>query len=222
MKEKILAALTAISGQYNLPKEQLEKIVSLAPSDLAEDKIDSWVESMKGTMSLMQSYADFRVTGSSKELEAARKEIEDLKKKVAESGKVQHDDLDDVLGAKLKAIEDSFNAKLEALETKNKDLEERARAASDAEKVRQFEELKKRVGKELGLSDKALELVGGKLTSDMDEAKVNEILSQGKKDLIEMGLTSVEGSSLSNDPSEAAKARAKAYLDKVEKQQNGN
>ena len=80
MKEKILAALTAISGQYNLPKEQLEKIAALAPSDLTEDKINSWAESMKGTMSLMQSYADSRVTGSTKDLEAARKEIEDLKK----------------------------------------------------------------------------------------------------------------------------------------------
>ena len=41
MKEKILAALTAISGQYNLPKEQLEKIAALAPADLTEDKITS-------------------------------------------------------------------------------------------------------------------------------------------------------------------------------------
>lgn len=221
MKEKILAALTAISGQYNLPKEQLEKIAALAPSDLAEDKIQSWAESMKGTMSLMQSYADSRVTVSTKDLEAARKEIEDLKKQVEEAGKkpLETDDLDKVLGAKLKALEDSFNAKLEELGKKNKTLEDQANATAAAEKERQFVELKKRVAKELGLSDKVLGLLEGKLTSDMDETKVNEILSQGKKDLVELGLTSVEDSTISTDPSEAAKARAKAALDAIEKQQ---
>ena len=56
----------------------------------------------------------------------------------------------------------------------------------------------------------------------MDETKVNEILSQGKKDLVEMGLSSVETSHLSDDPSEAAKARAKAYLDELEKKQQQN
>ena len=221
MKEKILAALTAISGQYNLPKEQLEKIAALAPSDLTEDKISSWAESMKGTMSLMQSYADSRVTGSTKDLEAARKEIEDLKKKVEEAGKKtpETDDLDKALGAKLKALEDSFNAKLEELGKKNKTLEDKANATAAAEKERQFVELKKRVAKELGLSEKALGLLEGKLSNDMDETKVNEILSAGKKDLIEMGLSSVEDKNISTNPSEAAKARAKAYLDQLEKQQ---
>ena len=83
-------------------------------------------------------------------------------------------------------------------------------------------EIKKRVAKELGLTDKALGLLEGKLKSDMDETKVNEILSQGKKDLVEMGLSSVEPSHVSTDPSEAAKARAKAYLDELEKKQQQN
>lgn len=223
MKEKILAALTAISGQYNLPKEQLEKIAALAPADLTEDKITSWAESMKGTMSLMQSYADSRVSGSTKDLEAARKEIEDWKKKAEEAGKkTPETDLEKALGAMEKRLTDSFEAKLKGLEDKNKTLEDQANATAAAEKERQFVELKKRVAKELGLSDKALGLLEGKLTQDMDETKVNEILSQGKKDLVEMGLSSVESSHVSTDPSEAAKARAKAYLDELEKKQQQN
>lgn len=225
MKEKILAALTAISGQYNLPKEQLEKIAALAPADLTEDKISSWAESMKGTMSLMQSYADSRVSGSTKDLEAARKEIEDWKKKAEEAGKQQPTvpaDLKEALGAMKKELEDGFNARLAEITKQNKDLQDQANANAAAEKERQFLEIKKRVAKELGLSDKALGLLEGKLKSDMDETKVNEILSQGKKDLVEMGLSSVESSHVSTDPSEAAKARAKAYLDELEKKQQQN
>lgn len=221
MKEKILAALTAISGQYNLPKEQLEKIAALAPADLTEDKVNSWAESQKGLMSLMQSYADSRVTANSKELQDLKKELEDWKKKAEESGKKTPgtDDLDSVLGAKLKALEDSFNAKLDELGKKNKDLQDQANATAAAEKERQFLEIKKRVAKELGLTDKALELVDGKLNSDMDEAKINEVLSAQKKVLVELGLNTVEASHLSDDPREAAKARAKAALDAIEKQQ---
>ena len=220
MKEKILAALTAISGQYNLPKEQLEKIAALAPADLTEDKITSWAESQKGTMSLMQSYADSRVSGSTKDLEAARKEIEDWKKKAEEAGKkTPETDLEKALGAMEKRLTDSFEAKLKDLADKNKTLEDQANATAAAEKERQFVELKKRVAKELGLSDKALGLLEGKLTQDMDETKVNKILSQGKKDLVEMGLSSVETSHLSDDPSEVARTRAKAALDAIEQQQ---
>ncbi len=220
MKEKILAALTAISGQYNLPKEQLEKIAALAPADLTEDKVNTWAESQKGTMSLMQSYADSRVSGSTKDLEAARKEIEDWKKKAEEAGKKpQETDLEKALGAMEKRLTDSFEAKFNDLADKNKTLEDQANATAAAEKERQFVELKKRVAKELGLSDKALGLLEGKLTQDMDETKVNEILSQGKKDLLEMGLHNVESSLITTNPSEAAQARAKAALDAIEQQQ---
>jgi len=221
MKEKILAALTAISGQYNLPKEQLEKIAALAPADLAEDKINSWAESQKGLMAMMQSYADSRVTATSKELETARQEAADWKKKAEEAGKQQPvpADLKDALGAMKKELEDGFNAKFAEITKQNKDLQDQANATAAAEKERQFLEIKKRVAKELGLTDKALELVDGKLNSDMDEAKINEVLSAQKKALVELGLNSVEASHLSDDPSEAAKARAKEYLDTLEKQQ---
>ena len=135
MKEKILAALTAISGQYNLPKEQLEKIAALAPADLTEDKITSWAESQKGTMSLMQSYADSRVSGSTKDLEAARKEIEDWKKKAEEAGKkTPETDLEKALGAMEKRLTDSFEAKFKDLADKNKTLEDQANATAAAEK----------------------------------------------------------------------------------------
>lgn len=227
MKEKILAALTAISGQYNLPKEQLEKIAALAPADLTEDKITSWAESQKGIMALMQSYADSRVTANSKELADLKKEVEDWKNKAEEAGKkTQETDLEKALGTMRKELEDSFEAKLNTLTEKNAELEKRVGQSDEAEKARQFGELKKRVAKELGLSDKALGLLDGKLTSDMDEAKVNEVLSAGKKDLIEMGLRNIEdGEKQVLDNSAAAKERANKYLDELQKkqqQQNAN
>lgn len=228
MKEKILAALTAISGQYNLPKEQLEKIAALAPADLTEDKITSWAESQKSYMALMQSYSDSRVTANSKELQDLKKENEYLKKKAEEeAGKQkQETDLEKALGTMRKELEDSFEAKLKTLTEKNAELEKRVGQSDEAEKERQFGELKKRVAKELGLSDKALGLLDGKLTSDMDEAKVNEVLSAGKKDLIEMGLRNIEdGEKQVLDSSVAAKERANKYLDELQKkqqQQNAN
>lgn len=223
MKEKILAALSAISGQYNLPKEQLEKIAALAPTDLTEDKITSWAESQKGVMAMMQSYADSRVTATTKELETARQEAADWKKKAEEAGKQQPTmpaDFQTALGAMKKELEDGFNTKLAEITKKNKDLQDQADAAAKAEKERQFLEIKKRVAKELGLTDEALGLVEGKLTSDMDEAKINEVLSEQKKVLVKMGLSNVEDGHASTDPSEAAKARAKEYLDTLQEQQN--
>jgi len=222
MKEKILAALSAISGQYNLPKEQLEKIAALAPADLTEDKITSWAESQKGVMAMMQSYADSRVTATTKELETARQEAADWKKKAEEAGKQQPTvpaDFQTALGA-MKELEDGFAAKLAEITKQNKDLQDQANAAAKAEKERQFLENKKRVAKELGLTDEALGLVEGKLTSDMDEAKINEVLSEQKKVLVKMGLSNVEDGHASTDPSEAAKARAKEYLDTLQEQQN--
>lgn len=223
MKEKILAALSAISGQYNLPKEQLDKIAALAPADLTEDKITSWAESQKGVMAMMQSYADSRVTATTKELETARQEAADWKKKAEEAGKQQPTmpaDFQTALGAMKKELEDGFNAKLAEITKQNKDLQDQASATAAAEKERQFLEIKKRVAKELGLTDEALGLVEGKLTSDMDEAKINEVLSEQKKVLVKMGLSNVEDGHASTDPSEAAKARAKEYLDTLQEQQN--
>lgn len=223
MKEKILAALSAISGQYNLPKEQLDKIAALAPADLTEDKITSWAESQKGVMAMMQSYADSRVTATTKELETARQEAADWKKKAEEAGKQQSTmpaDFQTALGAMKKELEDGFNAKLAEITKQNKDLQDQANATAAAEKERQFLEIKKRVAKELGLTDEALGLVEGKLTSDMDEAKINEVLSEQKKVLVKMGLSNVEDGHASTDPSEAAKARAKEYLDTLQEQQN--
>lgn len=223
MKEKILAALSAISGQYNLPKEQLDKIAALAPADLTEDKITSWAESQKGVMAMMQSYADSRVTATTKELETARQEAADWKKKAEEEGKQQPTmpaDFQTALGAMKKELEDGFNAKLAEITKQNKDLQDQANATAAAEKERQFLEIKKRVAKELGLTDEALGLVEGKLTSDMDEAKINEVLSEQKKVLVKMGLSNVEDGHASTDPSEAAKARAKEYLDTLQEQQN--
>lgn len=223
MKEKILAALSAISGQYNLPKEQLDKIAALAPADLTEDKITSWAESQKGVMAMMQSYADSRVTATTKELETARQEAADWKKKAEEAGKQQPTmpaDFQTALGAMKKELEDGFNAKLAEITKQNKDLQDQANATAAAEKERQFLEIKKRVAKELGLTDEALGLVEGKLTSDMDEAKINEVLSEQKKVLVKMGLSNVEDGHASTDPSEAAKARAKEYLDTLQGQQN--
>ena len=53
----------------------------------------------------------------------------------------------------------------------------------------------------------------------MDETKINEVLSEQKKVLVKMGLSNVEDGHTSTDPSEAAKARAKEYLDTLAKEQ---
>jgi hypothetical protein len=172
---------------------------------------------------MMQSYADSRVTATTKELETARQEAADWKKKAEEAGKQQPTvpaDFQTALGAMKKELEDGFAAKLAEITKQNKDLQDQANAAAKAEKERQFLEIKKRVAKELGLTDEALGLVEGKLTSDMDEAKINEVLSEQKKVLVKMGLSNVEDGHASTDPSEAAKARAKEYLDTLQEQQN--
>ena len=98
MKEKVLAALSAINGQYNFPKEQLEKIASTAPAFESEDKIVSWVDSLKPMLGLMQSYADSRVTAQSKELVQLREELDAAKKARVEGVGSLSDDLEKRLG----------------------------------------------------------------------------------------------------------------------------
>jgi len=220
-KEKILTALVAISGQYNLPKEQLQKIVDLAPADLTEDTLDAWVQSQKGYMALMQSYSDNRVTAQRTELDSLRNEFEQYKKDHGQQTG-GNADLEKALGTMKEQLEASFNEKLKGyseLQTKFEELQKKNTDNEKAEKERQFTELKKRVASELGLNDKALGLLEGKLTIDMDETKVNEVLTAGKKDLQDLGIHSVEGGPISKSSSEAAEARAKAYLDRLEAQQ---
>lgn len=212
MKEKILTALVAVNGQYNLPKEYLEKIAATAPAFESEDKISSWVDSQKPVMALMQSYADSRVTERVKEVDTLKKEIETLK------GRPQDTDLEKKLGSLKDELWKGFDERLKTLQTQNDELQKKVASYESGDKERQFSELKKRVAKEIGLSDVALGLVEGKLNPDMDETKVNEVLSSCKKSLIELGLTPIEGSHTNADSAQVAAKRAGDYLKQFESQ----
>ncbi len=213
MKEKILTALVAVNGQYNLPKEYLEKIAANAPAFESEDKIQSWVDSQKPMMALMQSYADSRVTERGKEIDNLKKEIETLK------GNPQQDtDLEKKLGSLKDELWKGFDERLKTLQTQNDELQKKVAGYENNDKERQFSELKKRVAKEIGLSDSALELVEGKLNSEMDETKVNEVLASCKKSLIELGLTPIEGKRINANAAEIAQKRAESFLKEFESQ----
>lgn len=215
MKEKILTALVAVNGQYNLPKEYLERIAATAPTFEKEDEISSWVESQRGVMSLMQAYADSRVTEQVKVADSLRKEIATLK----DSNKGNQDgDLEKRLGNLKDELWKGFDERLKTLQAQNDELQKKVAGYENGDKERQFSELKKRVAKEIGLSDVALGLVEGKLTPDMTESKVNEVLSGCKKSLIELGLTPVEGTHGNADAAQVAAKRAEDYLKQFESQ----
>lgn len=214
MKEKILTALVAVNGQYNLPKEYLDRIAATAPAFESEDKIVSWVDSQKPMMALMQSYADSRVTERVKEVETLKKEVETLKGGNGSQGT----DLEKRLGSLKDELWKGFEEKLNTLQAQNDELQKKVAGYESGDKERQFSELKKRVATELGLSDVALGLVEGKLNSDMDEKTVNEVLSSCKKSLIDLGLTPVEGSHSPVDAEQVAAKRAEDYLKQFEGQ----
>lgn len=209
MKEKILAALVAVNGQYNLSKEYLEKIALTAPKFESEDEISSWVDSQKPMMAIMQSYADNRVS-------SMKKELDELKKTNPEPPK--DNDLDKRLGIFEEKLTKSFEERLNALQSKNEELTKQLDGYQSASKVAEFEKIKKRVANGLGISDAALKFAEGRLTSDMDEAKVNESLSKFKTEMISLGLNPVEGQHYTPNGSEAAKAYAKNYLDRKEQE----
>lgn len=199
MTEKILAALVAINGQYNLPKDYLEKVAATAPKFESEDEISTWVDSQKPMLGLMQSYADSRVSQAQKKVEPA-----------------QDNDLDKRLGILRDELMKGFDEQIKGLRDENAEMKQKLQGYESGAQETKFLEIKKRVASELGLSDKALGLLEGKLTTDMDEAKVNEVLSQGKKDLISLGLSPIEGSQYTRTATDAAKEYAKGYLDRYE------
>ncbi len=213
MKEKILAALVAVNGQYNFPKEYLEKIAANAPVFESEDKIQSWVDSQKPMMALMQSYADSRVTKRGEEIDNLKKEIETLK-----GSNSQDADLEKRLGSLKDELWKGFDEKLKTLQTQNDELQKKVAGYENSDKERQFSELKKRVAKEMGLSDTALGLVEGKLNPEMDETKVSEVLASCKKSLVELGLTPIEGSRVNANAAQIAAKRAEDFLKEFESQ----
>ncbi len=213
MKEKILTALVAVNGQYNFPKEYLEKIAANAPAFESEDKIQSWVDSQRPMMALMQSYADSRVTKRGEEIDNLKKEIETLK-----VGSSQDADLENRLGSLKDELWKGFDEKLKTLQTQNDELQKKVTGYENSDKERQFSELKKRVAKEIGLSDTALGLVEGKLNSEMDETKVSEVLASCKKSLVELGLTPIEDSRVNANAAQIAAKRAEDFLKEFERQ----
>jgi hypothetical protein len=211
MKEKILAALVAVNGQYNLPKEYLEKVALTAPTFESEDMISSWVDSQKPMLAVMQSYADSRVS-------SMKKELDDLK--AAKIDPTANDDLDKRLGVFKEEMTNFFKGQIDNLKSENAKLVEKVNGYESASKTASFEETKKRVAKELGLSEMALKFSSGRLTSDMDESKINEVLSECKKEMISMGLNPIEGQHYQRTSADAASAYAKSYLDDKERELN--
>ena len=201
MTEKILAALVAVNGQYNLPKDYLEKVAATAPKFESEDEISPWVDSQKPMLGLMQSYADSRVSQAQKKVEPA-----------------QDNDLSKQLGIWKDELKKEFEEQLKGLREENAQLNKRVEGYESNASEAKFLEIKKRVATELGLSDKALGLLEGKLDASMDEKKINEVLSEGKKDLISMGLNPIEGSQYQHTVKDTAKDYAKNYLDQFERE----
>lgn len=211
MKEKILAALVAVNGQYNLPKDYLEKVALTAPDFESEDKIAAWVDSQKPMLAVMQSYADSRVS-------SMKKELDDLR--AAKGNPSANDDLDKRLGVFKEDLTKMFEGRISALEKDKAELTEKLTGYETASKTAEFEGIKKRVAKELGLSDLAMKFASGRLTSDMDESKINEVLSECKKEMISMGLSPIEGQHYQHTSADAASAYAKSYLDDKERELN--
>lgn len=222
LQEKILAALVAINAQYNLPKDQLLKVVGLAPSDLTEDKIESWVESQKPYLALMQSYSDSRVTAQTKEFNALKEEFEAFKKEHS-TKPTGTGDLDERMNALKSEFEQTLNDKLKGysdLQTKYEDLLKKQEEGDKIVKEKEFAEIKKRVATELKISDQALSLLEAKLTPDMTEEQINKTLAEGLKTLNDLGVHTVETGTISLSAKEAAQARANAYLDRLAAEQN--
>lgn len=212
MKDKILAALTAINGQYNFPKEVLERIAAAAPAFESEDKIGTWIDSMKPMFGLMQSYSDSRVGNQQKEVTKLREELDTLKVAQGGRGSGEDKDLEKRLGVMIEAQMSAYKKQIDDLLNANKDLKEKVSKSEQDSKEREFSELKKRVARELGISDALLGLVDGKLTSDMDEKRVNEVLAECKKTFVDEGLRSVETASATATSQEEAQNRAKDFL----------
>lgn len=212
MKDKILAALTAINGQYNFPKDVLERIVANAPAFESEDEIVTWIDSMKPMFGLMQSYSDSRVGNQQKEVSKLREELNALKVAKGEQGSDEEKDLEKRLGVMIEAQMSAYKKQIDELLSANKDLKEKVSKSEQDSKEREFSELKKRVARELGIPDTLLGLVDGKLTSDMDEKRVNEVLADCKKTFVDAGLRSVETASATATSQEEAKKRAEDFL----------
>lgn len=204
MKSKILEQLTAVNGQYNLPKDVLEQIADIAPKDIKEENIASWVESMKPSLAIMQSYADKRVT-------SFQKDVETLKRQLEEGKKNPEGDLEKRLGEKAAELSKTLDEKLAGYEKKLADMLSMQRQFEEGKKNEDFNKIVERVAEEIGFTDKELlELAKATLTPDMDEKKINENLSSKKKLFIDKQLMEVEGGLATNE--EAMRKRADDWV----------
>lgn len=208
MNDKILALLVSSNGQYNLPKDLLEKIAGTAPVGITDDEIPAWVEGIKPQMALMQSFADSRVS------EALKKASVQQQQPVPQSNQVS--DLDGILGSRLEEIvSKTLNDKLagyKALEDKYAELLTKQSQVDEANKANEFKNKLKSVANSIGLDDELLNLVSGKITPDMDDASITNVLADCKKTFINRGLLEVEGD-LAGDEAQARK-RAEDWVNK--------
>lgn len=209
MKEKLLALLTANNGQYNLPKDVLDKIADTAPELKTEEEVSAWVESIKPYMGIMQSYSDSRVTN-------LRKENETLKQR----GKEQAGDLEERLG---KMLDEKLSKTLEERMAGYKELSEKYEALQKKQeeqelnqKTEAFKQMVERIAKEVGLDNELLNLISGGIAKDSDEKAINTYLSNCKKTFIEKGIMELEGVLTPDDA--AAKKRADDWVTLKEKE----
>ncbi len=206
MKEKILALLTASNGQYNLPKDMLEKIANNAPKFEKEEECSTWVEGIKPFMALMQSYSDSRVTNIMKENEA-------LKAQIGSNGRTS-DDLEERLGKMLeekvsKTLEEKM-AGYKELSTKYEELQKKQEEQDKNTKTAIFKQTVERIAKEVGLDNELLNLVSGGISQESDDKSINEYLSKCKKTFIDKGIMELEGEITTDEA--AARKRADDWV----------
>lgn len=206
MKEKILALLTASNGQYNLPKDMLEKIANNAPKFEKEEECSAWVEGIKPFMALMQSYSDSRVTN-------IMKENETLKAQIESKGKTG-DDLEERLGKMLeekvsKTLEEKM-AGYKELSTKYEELQRKQEEQDKNTKTATFKQTVERIAKEVGLDNELLNLVSGGISQESDDKSINEYLSKCKKTFIDKGIMELEGEITTDEA--AARKRADDWV----------
>ncbi len=208
MKEKILALLTASNGQYNLPKDVLDRIANNAPEFEKEEEYSAWIESIKPFMALMQSYSDSRVTNLMKENESLKSQIGGNK------GKTEDNDLesklDKLLEEKLSKTLDEKMAGYKELSAKYEELQKKQEEQVKQSQAANFKQTVERIAKEVGLDSELLNLVSGGISEESDEKSINEYLSKCKKTFINKGIQELEGIQTTDEA--AAKKRANDWV----------
>lgn len=174
MLEKMLGALKARYSNLGLSEEVLKSVASMAIIGLDESADDAAIAArasegyVSDSLKTLQSQFD-KVRGEGKR--SIKEEPKGEKHEPIEGGAME-----EVLSLlkEQKAANESMRSRLDALE--------------NAGKVKSFDEMVSRVGKELKMSASILDLCKQGLSSDMDETAVRNALGAKKKALIDEGI----------------------------------